>query len=85
MKSLATNFSYVEIPQSGYMEHGLKYFKFYVQKHISPLAICYNPLLDHNEPLWSFVRLIYSEMFLLCGLYESPMSGLWTQDTLKSL
>ena len=27
-----------------YMEHGLEYVMFYVQKHIAPVAICSNPI-----------------------------------------
>ena len=28
----------ITIPQYGYMEQGLEYIAFYVQKHIAPLA-----------------------------------------------
>ena len=33
----------VKIPQCGYMEHGLSYIIFYVQKHMKALTKCYNP------------------------------------------
>ena len=33
------------------MEHGLKHIKFYVQKHIAILAMCYNPALVRDKPL----------------------------------
>ena len=43
------------------MEHGLKYITFYVQKHIAPLAMCYNLPLVRDKPLAApiFVRLVY--------------------------
>ena len=52
MKFLGEYNWYVKIPQCGYMERGLKYILFYVQKHIAPLAICYNPQLV----LWQAAR-----------------------------
>ena len=33
------------------MEHGLKYVAFYVQKHTTALAMCYNPPLVRVKPL----------------------------------
>ena len=39
MKSLKVYHWYVKIPQSRYMEHGLKDIKCYVQKHIAPWAL----------------------------------------------
>ena len=43
------------------MEHGLKYITFYVQKHIAPLAVCYNLPLVCDKPLEvpAFVKLVY--------------------------
>ena len=32
-----------------YMEDGLKYIKCYVQKHIAPQEICYDPPLVHDK------------------------------------
>ena len=51
----------VKIPQCGYMEHGLKHITFYVQKRIAAVAMCYNPGLVHDKPLWSsaYVKLVY--------------------------
>ena len=45
----------------GYMEHGLKYITFYVQKYITFLALCYNPPLVCDKPVGkpSSVKLIY--------------------------
>ena len=45
-----------------YMEHGSKYITFYVQKHIAPLAMCYNPPRVRDKPLGApaFVKLVYS-------------------------
>ena len=34
-----------------YMKHGLKDTKFYVQKRITPLAICYNLRLVRDKAL----------------------------------
>ena len=31
---------YVKIPEYGYMEHGLEYITFYIQKHLARLAVC---------------------------------------------
>ena len=51
----------VKIPQCRYMEHGLKYITFYVKKHITHLAMCYNPPLVRDKPLgaYAFVKLVY--------------------------
>ena len=51
---------YVKISRCGYMEHGWKCITFYVQKHIAPLAMCYNPPLVHDMPLGmsAFVKLV---------------------------
>ena len=37
------------------MKHGLKYIMFYVQKHIAPLAICYNLPLARDKLLGAHV------------------------------
>ena len=50
-KSLGVYYWCVKIPQCRYMEHGLKYFTSYVQKHIAPLAMCYHPPLVRDKPL----------------------------------
>ena len=44
-----------------YMEHGLEYITFYVQKHITPLAVYSGPLLVCDKLLGvpAFVRLAY--------------------------
>ena len=51
----------VKIPQCRYMKHGLKHIKIYVQKHIAPLAMCYNPPLVCDKPLGApaSVKLVY--------------------------
>ena len=43
MKSLGVYYWYVKMPRCGYVEHGLEYFSFYVQKHIADLAACSGP------------------------------------------
>ena len=43
MKSLRVYYWYVKMPRFGYVEHGLKYFLFYDQKHIAPLVACSGP------------------------------------------
>ena len=43
MKSLGVYYWYVKIPRCGYVEHGLEYFTFYVQKHIAHSAACSGP------------------------------------------
>ena len=60
MKSLGVYYWYVKLPQCRYMEHGLEYITSYVEKHIAPLAICYNPWLVFDKPPGApaFVRLI---------------------------
>ena len=49
-KSLGVYYWCVKIPQCGYMEHGLYYVTFYVQKRIADLAMCYNPTLVCDKP-----------------------------------
>ena len=51
MKSLEVYYWCFKIPQCRYMEHGLKHITSHVQKHIAPLAMCYNPPLVRDEPL----------------------------------
>ena len=62
MKHLLKYITYVKILQSGHMEHLLKYIMFYIQKHMIPLVICFNPPLVCDKLLVvpAFVRLIYS-------------------------
>ena len=43
MKSLGVYYWYIKMPRSGYVEHGLDYFSFYVQKHLTHLAACSGP------------------------------------------
>ena len=43
MKSLGVYYWYIKMAQCGYVEHGLEYFPFYVQKHIAHLAACSGP------------------------------------------
>ena len=50
-KSVGVCYWCVKIPQCNYMEHELKHIPFYVQKHISALATCYNRRLIHDKPL----------------------------------
>ena len=49
-ESLGVSYWCVKTPQCGYMEQGLKHITFYVQKHIAPLAMCYNPPLGCKKP-----------------------------------
>ena len=65
---------YVKIPQCGCMEHGLKHITFYVQKHITSLALCYNPSLVGGKPLGvqASVKLVY--WLLLPALW---LVGIW--------
>ena len=50
-KSLGVYYWCVKIPQCKYMENGLKYITFYVQKHIVHLVMYYDTLLVHDKPL----------------------------------
>ena len=43
MVSLGVFYWYVKMPRCEYVEHGLEYFKFYVQKHIAHMAVCSGP------------------------------------------
>ena len=72
MKYLRVYYWYFKIPQCGYMEHGCKYIKFYVQKHIVPQPVCYNPPLVHGKSqehshLWAGTIILLSE-----GQWSSP-------------
>ena len=69
MKSLGVYYWCVKIPLYGYMEHGLKYIMFCLQKHIAALAMCYDSPLVHDKPLGvpTFVKLIYC--FEICANY----------------
>ena len=43
MESLGVYYWYVKMLRCGYVEHGLEYFSFYLQKHIVHLAACSGP------------------------------------------
>ena len=60
-KSLEVCYRCVIIPQSGYMDHGLKHIMFYVKKHRALLTMCHNPALVCDRPLGAptSVKLIY--------------------------
>ena len=60
-KSLGVYYWCVKI-RFGYLDHGLRYIAFYVQKHITHLEIFYNRPLVRDKPLRApaFLRLIYS-------------------------
>ena len=51
----------VKIPQCEYLEYGLEYIRFYVQKHIGPLIMCYNPDYESDKLLGApaFVKLVH--------------------------
>ena len=61
MKIFGVCYWYVKIPQCVYVEHGLVYITFYVQKHMAPMAVCSGPSLVRDTPLGApaFVRLAY--------------------------
>ena len=61
LKPLGVYYWGVKIPQFGYMEHGLKYNMFYIEKHKAPQAMCYDPMLVCDKPLGAptFVKLVY--------------------------
>ena len=69
----------VQIPQCGYMGHGLKLVKFYIQKHIAGLEMCHNLPLAHDKPLGmpASVKLAYRNNF--CMENEDPFMscGQW--------
>ena len=50
----------------GYLEHGLEYFPFYIQKHIAHLAACSRPLAGSRR---AFSGAHMSETRLLDGVY----------------
>ena len=52
---------YVKIPLCEYMEHGLEYITFYVQKHMASLQVCCGLPLVRDKPLGAaaFVKLAY--------------------------
>ena len=62
-ESLWVYYWYVKIPQCRYMENGIKYNRFYVQKYIAHLCMCYDPPLVHDKPPGAliFVKLVYSK------------------------
>ena len=51
------------------MEHGLKDVAIYVQKHIAPWVIGYNPPLIRDMPLGvpAFVSVVFSFTTVGCG------------------
>ena len=59
MKSLGVYLWYVKMPRCGWVEHGLEYITFYVQKHIAHLTVCSGPPLARDGPLGApaFVKL----------------------------
>ena len=63
MKFFGVYYWYVKMPRYRYVEHGLKYFSFYVQKHIAHLATCSGPSTQpvHGGPLGApaFLKLVY--------------------------
>ena len=63
MKSLGVYYWYVEMLRCGYVEHGLEYFSFYVQKHLAHLAdrSVLDPPLVRDGPLGApaFLKLVY--------------------------
>ena len=60
-KIIRVYYWWVKILQCRYMEHGLRYIAFHVQKHIAPLAIFHNSLLVHDKLLGvtAFMKLVY--------------------------
>ena len=59
---------YVEVPQFGYMEHGLEYITFYVQKQMAPLAVCSGLPLVGDGPLGApeFLKFAYCSQWFIC-------------------
>ena len=51
MKSFGVCYWYVKVPQCRYIELGLEYIMFYVQKDMAPLAVCSGTPLVHDKPL----------------------------------
>ena len=58
MKSLGVYYWDVKMLRCGYVEHGLEYLSFYVQKHIAHLAACSGTPLVRNGPP-AFLKLAY--------------------------
>ena len=56
-----------QMPRCGCMEHGLEYIMFYVEKHITPLAVCSGPPVGSRQPQGApaFVRLAYCRPCLI--------------------
>ena len=61
MKLFGVYYWYVKKPLCGYVEYGLEYFSFYVQKHIAHLTACLGPPLVHDALLreLAFLKLPY--------------------------
>ena len=64
MASLGVRYWYLKILQCRYMENGLLYITFYVQKHMAPLGVCSGLPLVQDKPLGepTFVKLTYYEL-----------------------
>ena len=60
-KSLGVCYWCVQIPQCGYIRHGLKIIMFYVQNHIAVLPMCQNQTLFQDRSLGApaSVKLVY--------------------------
>ena len=71
-KSFGVCYWCFQIPQCGYMGHGLKLITFYIQKHIAGLEMCHNLPLAHDKPLGvpASVKLAYRNNF--CIENEDP-------------
>ena len=76
MKSMGAYYWYVKIPQCGYMEYGLKYIAFYVQKHIyNTLHSCHNfPAGSHQTTRGA--RIYETSLFKLELRSGTPQFGL---------
>ena len=62
-KSLGVCYWHVKLTQRGYMEHGLAYITFYVQKHMTLLGVCCGlPLVSDNPHLWGWLIMRQSRM-----------------------
>ena len=61
MMSLTVYYFYVKMPRCRWVEHGLEYITFYVQKYIAHSLACSGPPLICDGPLGTpeFVKLAY--------------------------
>ena len=91
MKSLVVYNWCVKITQCGYMKHGWEHITFYVQKHITPLLICYNPPLfatsrQERPYLWDLsIAEVESKQRLCEQTMGSPYSGAIVRTSRDSL